>query len=100
MDSPRLGLRHAAVTSWALVGVGIAGVASASALAYADTVKQLVADVGTDAAIPTREGRVPGPGRESPTGTGCRDDDRGLTATARLGDDRATGSGIRPADGR
>jgi protein TonB len=61
VDSPRLGFRHAAVTSWALVGVGIAGVAGASALAYADTVKQVVADVGTDAAIPTHEELVPGP---------------------------------------
>jgi periplasmic protein TonB len=59
MDSPRLGFRRAAVTSWALVGVGIAGVAAASALAYADTVKPAVADVGTDAAIPTHEELIP-----------------------------------------
>jgi len=59
MDSPRLGFRRAAVTSWALVGVGITGVAGASALAYADTVKPAVADVGTDAAIPTHEELVP-----------------------------------------
>jgi hypothetical protein len=39
MDSPRSGFRKAAVTSWALAGIGIAGVAGASALAYADTVK-------------------------------------------------------------
>lgn len=39
MDSPRSGFRRAAVTSWALAGIGIAGVAGASALAYGDTVK-------------------------------------------------------------
>jgi protein TonB len=39
MDSPRTGFRRATATSWALVGVGIAGVAGASALAYADTFK-------------------------------------------------------------
>ena len=33
------GFRRAKVTSWVLVGVGIAGVGGASALAYADTVK-------------------------------------------------------------
>ena len=37
MDSPRSGFRRATATSWALVGVGIAGVAGTSALAYADT---------------------------------------------------------------
>lgn len=55
MDSPRLGFRRAAVTSWALVGVGMAGVAGTSALAYSDTVKPAVADVGADAAIPAPE---------------------------------------------
>jgi protein TonB len=59
VDSPRLGFRHAAVTSWALVGVGVAGVAGASALAYADTVKPTVADVGADAAVKTQEELVP-----------------------------------------
>jgi hypothetical protein len=59
MDSPRLGFRRATVTSWALVGVGIAGVAGASALAYASTVKPEVADVGADAPIPTYEELVP-----------------------------------------
>lgn len=39
MDSPRSGFRWAAVTSWALAGIGVAGVAGASALAYGDTVK-------------------------------------------------------------
>ena len=77
MDSPRPGFRRAAVTSWALVGVGIAGVAGASALAYADTVKPAVADVGADAAIPAPEELVPVPRREPSTGTGRRDDGRG-----------------------
>jgi protein TonB len=66
MDSPRLGFRRAAVTSWALVGVGVAGVAGASALAYTDTVKPAVADVGADAAIPTREELVPSPAENLP----------------------------------
>ncbi|TPG32682.1 hypothetical protein [Mycolicibacterium hodleri] len=39
MDSPRSGFRRAAAASWALMGLGVAGVAGASALAYADTVK-------------------------------------------------------------
>ncbi len=39
MTSPRSGFRRAAATSWALAGVGLAGVAGASALAYADTFK-------------------------------------------------------------
>jgi hypothetical protein len=59
MDSPRLGFRRATVTSWALVGIGIAGVAGASTLAYADTVNPPVADVPVDAAA--REELVPAP---------------------------------------
>jgi hypothetical protein len=39
MDSPRSGFHRATATSWALVGLGIAGVAATSTLAYADTVK-------------------------------------------------------------
>jgi outer membrane biosynthesis protein TonB len=39
MDSPRSGFRRAAAASWALAGIGVAGVAGASALAYGDTVK-------------------------------------------------------------
>lgn len=66
MDSPRLGFRRATVTSWALVGVGIAGVAGASALAYADTVKPAVADAGADAALPTYEELVPSPADNLP----------------------------------
>jgi periplasmic protein TonB len=59
MDSPRPGFRRAAVTSWALGGVGIAAVAGASALAYIDTVKPAVADVGADTALPAPEELVP-----------------------------------------
>ncbi|MDT5236844.1 MAG: hypothetical protein QOD36_666 [Mycobacterium sp.] len=66
MDSPRLGFRRAAVTSWALVGVGMAGVASTSALAYSDTVKPAVADVGADAAIPAPEELFPSPAENLP----------------------------------
>jgi hypothetical protein len=66
MDSPRLGFRRAAVTSWALVGVGMAGVAGTSALAYSDTVKPAVADVGADAAIPAPEELVPSPAENLP----------------------------------
>ena len=61
MDSPRRGFRRAAATSWALVGVGVAGVAGASALAYSDTVKPAVAD----AAITAPEG-VPSPADDLP----------------------------------
>ncbi len=66
MDSPRLGFRRAAVTSWALVGMGMAGVAGASALAYSDTVKPAVADVGADAAMPAPEELVPSPADDLP----------------------------------
>jgi hypothetical protein len=70
MDSPRLGFRRAAVTSWALVGVGITGVAGASALAYGDTVKPAAADVGADAAIPTHDELVPSPADNLPPAPG------------------------------
>lgn len=66
MDSPRLGFRRAAITSWALVGVGVAGLAGTSALAYSDTVKPAVADVGADAAIPAPEELVPSPAENLP----------------------------------
>ena len=66
MDSPRLGFRRAAATSWALVGVGVAGVAGASALAYTDTVKPAVADVPAEAAIPAPEDLSRRPPRTSP----------------------------------
>jgi hypothetical protein len=53
MDSPRLGFRRATVTSWVLVGIGAAGVAGASSLAYADTFKPPVVNIPVDAAVPT-----------------------------------------------
>ena len=49
MSTPRSGFRRAAATSWTLAGLGIAGVAGASALAYADTVKRAEALVPADA---------------------------------------------------
>ena len=49
MKTPRSGFRRAAATSWTLAGLGIAGVAGASALAYADTVKRAEALVPADA---------------------------------------------------
>ncbi|MCX2933544.1 hypothetical protein ORI20_25040 [Mycobacterium sp. CVI_P3] len=39
MDSPRSGFLRAAATSWTLAGIGVAGVAGASVVAYGDTVK-------------------------------------------------------------
>lgn len=39
MNSPRSGFRRAAIASWALAGLGAAGVVGASALAFSDTVK-------------------------------------------------------------
>jgi protein TonB len=44
MDSPRSGFRRATGASWALVGLGVAGVVGTSALAYADTVKPPAAE--------------------------------------------------------
>jgi hypothetical protein len=44
MDTPRSGFRRATAVSWSLAGLGIAGVAGASTLAYADTFKPPVAD--------------------------------------------------------
>jgi hypothetical protein len=66
MDSPRLGFRRATVTSWALVGIGMAGVAGASALAYADTVKPAVLDVPADATVPEPEVLTPSPAENLP----------------------------------
>ena len=51
MDSPRSGLRRAAIASWALAGIGVAGVAGASALAYVDTFKA-TAEAPAEEAIP------------------------------------------------
>lgn len=41
MSSPRSGFRRAAVASWVLAGIGVAGVAGASQLAYAGTLKPI-----------------------------------------------------------
>lgn len=59
MDSPRSGFRRAAIASWTLVGAGIAGVAGASALAYADTVKPKPAEIPVDATTPADLGPTP-----------------------------------------
>ena len=54
MESPRSGFRRAAATSWALAGIGIAGVGGASVLAYGDTVKPVSADAQVDAVQPAQ----------------------------------------------
>jgi len=51
MNSPRSGFRRAAVASWTLAGLGIAGVAGASALAYADTYRPPVAEAPAPDAV-------------------------------------------------
>ncbi len=51
MTSPRSGFRRAAVASWTLAGLGVAGVAGASALAYADTYKPPVAEATAPEAV-------------------------------------------------
>lgn len=51
MTSPRSGFRRAAVASWTLAGIGVAGVAGASALAYADTYKPPVAEATAPEAV-------------------------------------------------
>ena len=48
MDAARSGFRRTAAASWALAGFGLAGVAGASALAYADTVKPPPSAAPTD----------------------------------------------------
>ena len=52
VDSSRSGFRRAAAASWALAGIGIAGVAGASVLAYGDTVKPVSAEPPADAVKP------------------------------------------------
>ena len=52
MSSPRSGFRRAAAASWALAGIGIAGVAGASQLAYAATLKPAAEEQPVEAAIP------------------------------------------------
>lgn len=67
MDSPSSVLRRAAVASWALGGIGVAGVAVASTLAYADTLKP-EAEPSSDVAVQTAAdtGAVPTPVVEVP----------------------------------
>ena len=52
MSSPRSGFRRAAIASWVLAGIGVAGVAGASQLAYAGTLKPVAEEQPTEAAIP------------------------------------------------
>lgn len=54
MNSPQSGFRRAAVASWALAGLGVAGVAGVSALAYADTVKPAAAVAAPEMAEPVQ----------------------------------------------
>jgi hypothetical protein len=61
MDSPRSGFRRTAATSWALAGLGIVGVAGASALAYADTVKPAPSAAPTDVVEQAPAGAEPSP---------------------------------------
>jgi len=51
MTSPRSGFRRAAVASWTLAGIGVAGVAGASALAYAETYHPTVAEAPAPEAV-------------------------------------------------
>jgi len=51
MNTPRSGFRRAAVASWTLAGIGVAGVAGASALAYADTYRPPVAEATAPEAV-------------------------------------------------
>lgn len=60
MDTPRSGFRRATATSWALAGIGIAGVTGASTLAYADTVS-VTAKPSTDVTATIVETGPPSP---------------------------------------
>lgn len=51
MNSPRSGFHRATAASWALVGLGVAGVAGASSLAYADTFTP-AAEAPVEVAVP------------------------------------------------
>lgn len=61
MDSPRVGFRRAALVSWTLTGIGIAGVAGASALAHSDTVKPPVAQAAVLVGEPVPNTPPPAP---------------------------------------
>ena len=69
MDSPRSGFRRAAAASWALAGIGIAGVFGASALAYGDTYKppsEKLTEVVDEAPAPLDPAAVPDAPMPSP----------------------------------
>ncbi|WP_163696160.1 hypothetical protein [Mycolicibacterium sarraceniae] len=59
MNSPRSGFRRAAVASWALSSIGVAGVAGASALAYADTVRPAPVEVPAVESVAVDPGASP-----------------------------------------
>jgi hypothetical protein len=63
MDSPRAGY-HRAAASWAVVGVAVVAVGGASALAYADTVKEQSTGAAADSAVSSPgvdQGSAPAP---------------------------------------
>jgi hypothetical protein len=66
MDSPRSGMRRARAVSWALAGLGIAGVAGTSTLAYADTFRPPATEVPTVAVDPAPPEFDPAPALEMP----------------------------------
>jgi len=75
MSSPRSGFRRAAIASWLLAGIGVAGVAGASQLAYAGTLKPVAEEQPAEeqpaaAAIPAPPAApvdVPAPPAASPS---------------------------------
>jgi hypothetical protein len=68
MNSPRSGFHRATAASWALVGLGVAGVAGASSLAYADTFTP-AAEAPVEVAVPVAPEDVgPPTGPDLPTG--------------------------------
>jgi hypothetical protein len=60
MNSPRSGFRRAAIASWALAGIGAAGVVGASTLAYGDTVKPAATDLVEQTSAGQQAGPTPG----------------------------------------
>lgn len=70
MDARRSGFRRAAAASWALAGLGVAGVAGTSALAFADTFKPAPTAVPTFATDPAAEQPGPPPNLDVPPAPG------------------------------
>ena len=66
MDSPHSGFHRAATASWTLAGLGVAGIAGASALAYADTFKPPATEAPVVAAAPDPQELVPAPALDVP----------------------------------